>query len=43
MQQVLGILLGALCSGGASYCFGTLLFRRLNLELERTEYSHWHL
>ena len=38
MQQVLGILLGALCSGGASYCFGTLLFRRLNLELERTEY-----
>ena len=38
MQQVLGILLGALCSGGASYCFGTLLFRRLNLKLERTEY-----
>jgi hypothetical protein len=38
MQQVLGILVGALCSGGASYCVGTLLFRRLNLELERTEY-----
>jgi hypothetical protein len=39
MQQVLGILLGALCSGGASYCFGTLLLRRLNLKLERTEYT----
>jgi hypothetical protein len=38
MQQVAGILLGALCSGGAAFCFGTLLFRRLNLELERTEY-----
>jgi len=38
MEQVPGILLGALCSGGAAYCFGTLLLRRLNLELERTEY-----
>src|ERR1700730_8756785 len=38
MEQVLGILLGALCSGGTSICFGTFLFRRLNLELERTEY-----
>jgi 4-amino-4-deoxy-L-arabinose transferase-like glycosyltransferase len=37
MQHVLGILLGALCSGGVSYCLGTLLFRRLDLELERTE------
>uniref|UniRef100_Q01T36 4-amino-4-deoxy-L-arabinose transferase and related glycosyltransferases of PMT family-like protein n=1 Tax=Solibacter usitatus (strain Ellin6076) TaxID=234267 RepID=Q01T36_SOLUE len=38
MQQVLGILLGALISGGASYSLGTLLFRKLNLRLERTEY-----
>src|SRR5947208_10933371 len=38
MQQLLGILLGTLCAGSASYCFGTLLFRRLNLNLERTEY-----
>ena len=37
MQQMFRILLGALFSGGASYCFGTLLFRRLNLRLERTE------
>src|SRR5262249_42637942 len=38
IEQVLGILLGVLCSSGPSYCFGTLLFRRLNLKLERTEY-----
>jgi hypothetical protein len=38
MQQVLGIFLGALCSTGTSFCFGTLLFRRLYLELERAEY-----
>jgi hypothetical protein len=37
MQQVLAIFLGALCSGGTSYCFGTFLFRRLNLKLDRTE------
>jgi hypothetical protein len=39
MQQVCGILLGALCSGGVSYCFGTLLLRRLNLKLEQMEYT----
>jgi hypothetical protein len=38
MQQVLGVLLGALCAGGTSYCFGTFLFRRLSVKLERTEY-----
>src|SRR5215831_10638333 len=38
MRQVLGILLGVLCSGGTSYCFGTLLFRWINLDLERIEY-----
>jgi hypothetical protein len=38
MQEVLGIFLGAMYTGGVSYCFGTLLFRRLSLELERTEY-----
>ncbi len=37
MQQVLGIFLGAICSGVASYGFGTCLFRSLNLKLERTE------
>jgi hypothetical protein len=39
MQQVLAILLGALCSGGTSLCFGAFLLRRLHLELERTEYA----
>ena len=39
MQQVLAILLGTLCSGGTSFCLGTLLLRRLNLEFERTEYA----
>jgi len=39
MQYVLGILLGALCSGGVSYCFGTFLFRKLNLKLERSEHA----
>ena len=39
MQQVLAILLGTLCSGGTSLCFGAFLLRRLHLELERTEYA----
>ena len=39
MRQVLSILFGALCSGGTSYCLGMILLRRLNLKLERTEYS----
>jgi hypothetical protein len=39
MQQVLAILLGTLCSGGTSFCFGVFLLRRLNLEFERTEYA----
>jgi hypothetical protein len=39
MQQVLAILLGTLCSGGTSFCLGMFLLRRLNLELERTEYT----
>lgn len=39
MQQVLAILLGALCSGGASFCFGLFFLRRLNLEFERVEYA----
>jgi hypothetical protein len=39
MQQVLAILLGTLCSGGTSFCFGAFLLRRLNLEFERVEYA----
>src|SRR6516225_9454050 len=39
MQQVLAILLGTLCSGGTSLCFGAFLLRRLHLDLERTEYA----
>ena len=37
MRQVLGILVGVLCSGVAAYSFGMCLFRSLNLKLERTE------
>jgi hypothetical protein len=39
MQQVLAILLGTLCSGSTCFCLGTLLVRRLNVDLERTEYA----
>jgi hypothetical protein len=39
MPQALDIVLGALCSGGAFFCFGAFLLRRLNLALERTEYA----
>jgi hypothetical protein len=39
MLQVLGILLGALCSGGTSFCFGLFLLRRLNLKLDRMEHA----
>ena len=38
MRQAIAILLGALCSGGTSFCFGAFLFRRLNLKLDRTEH-----
>jgi hypothetical protein len=38
MHSVLGILLGTICSGGASFCLGTWVFRRLNLRLERIEH-----
>ena len=38
MQEVIGILAGVLLSGGASLCFGLILFRRLAIELERAEY-----
>lgn len=38
MLQVFGILLGALCSGGTSFCFGLFVLRRLNLELGRLEH-----
>jgi hypothetical protein len=38
MHSVLGILLGTICSGGASFCLVTWVFRRLNLRLERIEH-----
>lgn len=38
MQEVIGILAGALLSGSASLCIGVLLFRRLGLKLGRAEY-----
>src|SRR5215470_2959447 len=38
-MQVLAILLGTLCSGATSFCFGAFFLRRLNLELERAEYA----
>ncbi|HZT33042.1 MAG TPA: hypothetical protein VFA33_24350 [Bryobacteraceae bacterium] len=37
MQQVIGILLGVLLSGGTSLALGTLLIRALRIRFERTE------
>jgi hypothetical protein len=38
MQEVIGILAGALLAGGASLCIGLILFRRFAIQLERLEY-----
>jgi hypothetical protein len=38
MQEVIGIFAGVVLSGAASLCLGLILFRRLALQLERTEY-----
>jgi hypothetical protein len=38
MKEVIGILAGALLSGAASLSIGTILFRRLAIQMERTEY-----
>jgi hypothetical protein len=38
MHEVIGILAGASLSGAASLCIGVILFRRLAIQLERTEY-----
>lgn len=38
MYEVISILAGVLLSGAASICIGVVLFRRLGIELERTEY-----
>jgi hypothetical protein len=38
MQEVTGILAGALLSGAASLCIGLVLFRRLAIRLERIEH-----
>lgn len=37
MHEVIGILAGAFLSGATSLCFGLILFRRLGIQLERTE------
>ena len=37
MHEVTSVLAGAWLSGGASLCIGLILFRRLGIQLERTE------
>lgn len=38
MHSVLGILLATICTGGASFCLGACVLRRLTLQLERIEH-----
>ena len=38
MQEVIGTLAGVFLSGFVSLCIGLVLFQRLALKLERTEY-----